>query len=340
MQQHRSTPTTLAAQAPLDRVSSLACRIMARMASWSGLDNRLSILIYHRVLAQPDPLFPFEVDAASFDRQLGLLKQCFNIVPLGSALAHLRNRTLPPRAACVTFDDGYADNAEVALPILERHGVSATFFVATGFLNGGRMWNDTIIELVRGATSEIDLTPLGLGRFGIDSLGQRQAAIASLLGALKYLPLEARTERVAALCQRIPVALPDNLMMVDDQVRQLHRAGMEIGGHTVRHPILARLNRTAAREEIAEGKAALERLVGVPIRVFAYPNGRPGQDYQSEHATMVKDLGFDAAVSTSWGAATAASDIYQLPRFTPWDPSPVRFTLRMMQNLAKSGATV
>jgi peptidoglycan/xylan/chitin deacetylase (PgdA/CDA1 family) len=123
-------------------------------------------------------------------------------------------------------------------------------------------------------------------------------------------------------------------------VRQLHRAGMEIGGHTVNHPIVARLQKAAARAEIADGKAALEQIVGDQIRLFAYPNGKPGQDYLAEHVAMVKDLGFEAAVSTAWGAAARGGDLFQLPRFTPWDRGELGFTLRMMRNLPKHGQTV
>ncbi|HZV67489.1 MAG TPA: polysaccharide deacetylase family protein [Telluria sp.] len=319
---------------------SLACRALAGAVSLSHLRKRLSILIYHRVLPQPDPLFPAEPDALRFDQQLGYLKQAFNIIPLGEAVRGLRHNCLPPRAACITFDDGYADNAEVALPILKLHGVSACFFVATGFLNGGRMWNDTVIELVRHAPDHIDLDSLKLGQFTLDSIPKRQAAIAALLGALKYLPPDARQAQVDAIGALLGVAVRRDLMMSDEQVRRLHRAGMEIGGHTVNHPIVARLPPSAARTEIADGKYALEQLLGEPIRLFAYPNGKPGQDYQAEHVAMVRGMGFEAAVSTAWGAARSGSDLFQLPRFTPWDRTPLRFTLRMMRNLARNGETV
>jgi peptidoglycan/xylan/chitin deacetylase (PgdA/CDA1 family) len=115
---------------------------------------------------------------------------------------------------------------------------------------------------------------------------------------------------------------------------------MEIGGHTVNHPILARLDPAQARREIADGKEALEALVGSPVRSFAYPNGKPGQDYLAEHARMAREIGFDAAVSTSWGAASQASDSFQLPRFTPWDQGHGRFVLRMLQNMRRAGTTV
>ncbi len=313
--------------------------LLKSIAARGGVRQRLSILIYHRVLAQPDPLFPHELDAARFERQLALVKECFRLVPLRDGLRGLREGTLPARAACITFDDGYADNAEIALPILQRHGAPATFFVASGFLDGGRMWNDTVIELVRRAPATVDLTRAGFGMLQLDTVAQRRAAIGALLDQLKYLPLAARQERVDQLCELVPVALPDDLMMRSAQVRQLHAAGMEIGGHTVRHPILARLDAAAARREIADGKDALEGLIGAPLRSFAYPNGKPGQDYLAEHARMARELGFEAALTTSWGAAGPASDPFQLPRFTPWDPRPGRFVLRMLQNLRRAGTT-
>ena len=115
---------------------------LARAASWcsSAVDaaagRRLSILIFHRVLPRPDPLFPDEIDAAQFDRLMALVAGGYNVLSLGRALPLLATSQLPPRALVITFDDGYADNAEIALPILRRHGLVATFFVASGFQIG------------------------------------------------------------------------------------------------------------------------------------------------------------------------------------------------------------
>ncbi len=119
-------------------------------------------------------------------------------------------------------------------------------------------------------------------------------------------------------------------MMESMQVRTLARAGFEIGGHTVTHPILLKLQPDQARREILDGKARLEELVGRPLRLFAYPNGRPGEDYGPEHVAMARETGFEAAVSTRRGVCTGASDRYQLPRFTPWDQTPERFLARML----------
>ena len=302
-----------------------------------GTRRGLSILIYHRVLAKKDPLFPAELDAAEFDHQIRMLNSCFNVLPLIDAARHARAGTLPARAACITFDDGYADNAEIALPILKKHGVSATFFVATGFIDGGRMWNDTVIELVRRTNDgAIDARSLGLGLHPIDSIVQRQAAIPALIKQLKYLSFDERARQVEALCRLVQTPLPDNLMMTSAQVRELHEAGMDIGGHTVLHPILARLPSAQARDEIVRGKEMLQEIICEPVRLFAYPNGKPDSDYKAEHVAMVRELGFEGAVSTAWGAQKGNDDVFQLPRFTPWDKSRLRFAMRLAGNLVGS----
>ena len=85
--------------------------------------------------------------------------------------------------------------------------------------------------------------------------------------------------------------------------------------------------------DIGQGLESLGEITGAPVRLFAYPNGRPLRDYRREHAALVRELGFDAAVSSAWGAARAGDDLYQIPRFTPWDRPNWRFGLRLAKNL-------
>jgi peptidoglycan/xylan/chitin deacetylase (PgdA/CDA1 family) len=299
----------------------------------------LSILIYHRVLPQKDPLLPDEVDRVEFASHLELLRSRFNVLPLLDATRLMREGRLPPRAACITFDDGYADNAEVALPVLLQHGLHATFFVASGFLNGGRMWNDTVIETVRMAEGEsLDATSLGLGRHALGTVQDRRNAICALIGQLKYRDMDERLELVQQLAALTGRKLRDDLMMNTEQLRKLHAAGMHIGAHTVHHPILARVPVERARSEIEAGKQALESMLGAPVYLFAYPNGKPGTDYGADHVDIVRELGFEAAVSTASGAARRKQDFFQLPRFTPWDRSAFRFVMRLAHNLSKDAA--
>ena len=303
------------------------------------LSRSLSILAFHRVLREPDPLEPGQICASEFERQLKAIGRWFIVLPLSKAVGLLREGALPVRSACITFDDGYADNATIAAPVLRRHGMSATFFIATGFLNGGRMWNDTIIETVRRAEGKtLELPGVGLPALDIATLESRRSALNQVIKALKYLPLEERQERADALAARAGAALPSDLMMTSDQVAELLRNGMEIGAHTVNHPILANLQDDRAYAEIRDSRRELETLTGRPVTLFAYPNGKPGTDYLPSHVRMVRELKFAAAVSTAWGVATSKTDTYQLPRFTPWDKAPGRFVLRMLHNTFRTNA--
>ena len=307
-----------------------------RALSPGGGRARLSILILHRVLPVADPLFPGEPHAQWFDTMLGWLKAWFNVLPLDEAIVRLNNGTLPARAAAISFDDGYADNYQIALPILQKHGLPATVFVATGFLDGGIMWNDAIIEMVRQAPGRlIDLDRFGLGRHEIASLPQRRAALDALIGQIKYVDATERTSLVERCVAEVGGRLPDTLMMSSGELRRLRQAGVDIGAHTISHPILASIPDDQARSEIIGGKAALEDILQEEVSLFAYPNGKPMTDYRAEHVEMVRDAGFKAAVSTVWGAADVQSDLFQLPRFTPWDRTQLKFGMRMAGNLLR-----
>src|SRR5882672_3382138 len=127
---------------------------------------RLSVLIYHRVHAQRDPLFPDEPTAAEFAARMRWMGANFDVLPLAQAVQGLKRGDLPRRALCITFDDGYADNHDVAMPILRQLGLPATFFVSSGYLDGGCMFNDVVIEAVRQArVKTLDLASLGLGQY-------------------------------------------------------------------------------------------------------------------------------------------------------------------------------
>ncbi len=300
----------------------------------AGQRGRLSILIFHRVAPQPDPIFPDEQHARRFDKTCGWLKSWFNVLPLDAAAAHLNTGTLPARSACITFDDGYADNHDVAMPILQRHGLPATFFIATGFLDGGRMWNDTVIESVRlTKSSTLDLGELGC--FAVSTPAEKAAAIGAIIGKIKYLPVAERLAAAQGIANAAQVDPPNNLMMTSAQVKAMRHAGMQIGAHTLSHPILARLSDEQALAEIKGSKDFLEQLLGKRVGLFAYPNGKPGEDYLPASVEVVQSLGFDAAVSTQWGASRTGDDPFQIKRFTPWDKTRLRFGARMLANLRR-----
>ncbi len=299
------------------------------LLSPTGLRARLSIFVFHRVLPAFDPMRPNEPNAGRFEAIVRFIRRAYTPMTLGAAAAALRDGRLPPAAACITFDDGYADNAELAVPILERHGVPATFFIATGYLGGGIMWNDVVIEAIRVADAgSFDLADHGLGCHALADARSRCAVAAALLLAIKYLSPQARDAAAALIAERAGFGKSPALMMSRQQLLAMHRAGMEVGAHTHTHPILESVSDQQAEAEITRSKLELESILGQSIAVFAYPNGRPGRDYSARHVAMVSRAGFDAAVSTEMGIATSSSDALQLPRFTPWDRGMARFALR------------
>jgi peptidoglycan/xylan/chitin deacetylase (PgdA/CDA1 family) len=297
--------------------------------------RRLSILNFHRVLAEPNPVTPDVPDAVQFEALMARVCDWFNPLPLSQALQRLCADTLPPRALCVTFDDGYADNLEVALPVLQGLEMSATVFVATGLLDGGIMWNDRILEAVgRCPADTLDLRDFGLGVQTLPALAERGRFAWNLIEKIKFRPQTEREQLARELSARYAPDLTSP-MLTREQLRELHAAGVEIGGHTVSHPILANIDEAKAREEIATNKEELEGLLGERLQVFAYPNGKAG-DFGPAHARMVRELGYAAAVTTLPGVATATTDPYALPRFSPWDRTPTRFGLRLLHNMVRT----
>ena len=312
-------------------------QLAARAAISATSSARLSVLIYHRVPAEPDELLPGEPHAAEFERSMLWVKSVFNVIPLAEGVDGIKTGRLPPRALSITFDDGYANNATVAAPILKRLGLHATFFIATGFLDGGRMFNDTVIEAVRACRFErLDLEPLGLGVHATVSLEERRRAIDAILAGIKYRPEAERADLAEAVARIADARLPTDLMMTSAQAAGLVRSGFELGGHTVSHPILAKLDVATARDEIARGRRRLEELSGRRTTLFAYPNGRPQSDYVKASVELVQELGFDGAVTTSAGAASVGTSPYEIPRFTPWDDRPIRFCTQLWSNLART----
>lgn len=319
---------------------SAILRLMTALAAPAGRRSRLSVFYFHRVLAQPDALLPSEPDAATFDRILGWIGSQFRVLDPLDACERLQGGTLPARPAVITFDDGYRDNRTVALPILQRHRMRAAFFVSTGFLDGGMMFNDRVIEAVRRWPGDhlVLQGPAADARLSLPlrTVDDRRAAIDAILRRVKHLdPLE-REEQVSRLERSSghpSGGLGPGMMMDPGQVLELHRAGMRIGGHTRTHPILVKLDERAAREEIDGGLADLAGMIGERPALFAYPNGKRGSDYDARHVAMLAESGIRFAFTTQPGGATRETPALELPRFTPWDRSAVKFGARALLNV-------
>ncbi len=308
-----------------------------RLYSQPGNRASLVVLTYHRVLAAPDPILNQEINVETFVWHMQLLKRYFNVLPLAKAIDRLKNGSLPERAVCVCFDDGYADNYSNALPVLKKYDIPATFFIAVGFLDGGRMWNDSIIEAVRTAAGNIiDLRELGLRCYPIGSIVEKQQAVMSIINNLKYLGHSERLAHVNQIAKQVAAKLPTDLMMTTKQLKTCCDNGIEVGAHTVNHMILSHLPIHEAEQEITQSRDQLMASLNRDIKFFAYPNGKANLDYNREHIAIIRKSGFAAAFTTEWGGAQKNSDIYQLPRIAPWDASPFRFALRVLRTFKQN----
>ncbi len=314
-----------------------AIRALGNVLAAGPAANRFCVVNYHRVLPVHNPLLASEPDVATFSWQMEVLGRCFHVLPLREAVARqVAGQTLPARTVCITFDDGYRSIHDLALPVLRSFGLPATVFVTSGHVDKGNMWNDRIIEAVQMLPDgPLDLRDLGLGAFSLRSLDDRMAAIGILTERTKYLPPSERSNVIERLTAMAGSCMTPELMLTRDMLLNLDRHGIEIGAHTVSHPILTSLDEASARAEIVGGKEDLEAILGKPVRLFAYPNGKVGMDFDHRHVAMVREAGFDAAFTTAVGAITPDQDRFQLPRSRPWDRSPLMFGLRLLRWLAQ-----
>lgn len=306
------------------------------MLSPAGGRARLMVLTFHQVPQDHDPMAPELPHARVFAEQMRWLASFCNVIPLPEAALRLKEQRLPARAACITFDDGYADNHEVAAPILAEVGLPATFFITGGAVERGIMWNDLVIEGLRRTSGTLDLTDLGFEAYRLADDATRRAAINKVLTSLKYQHVAHRRATAESIFTRAAGEEPPRLMMKQEQVAALSRHGFDIGSHTMSHPILKELSPADARQEIEASKDWVAGVTGHAPVSFAYPNGIPGKDFDASHEEMVHEAGFQVAVSTHWACAKSSDSLLALPRFTPWERDRTRYWLRLNKTLVLS----
>jgi lipopolysaccharide exporter len=299
---------------------------LAQCIAWSGLGAVLSrvptwrgvlVLCYHRI-GRPapgvhDPRL-WSATQEDFDGQLRFLSRNVQVVSgdeLPAALDEPRGRHV-----ALTFDDGYRDNYELAYPVLRAHGLPAVFFLATGFIDRPHVaWWDEIAWMVRGTDQE--------------------AATEALLDAYQQQPAEeadAFLDRLAAQTgsgRADPIAA-STTWMTWDMVREMQRAGMTFGAHTVDHPVLARCSSERQQQEIDNSVARLHDELGEPPTLFSYPvGGRAAFDDGTRG--YLRDAGITHAFSFYGGYVSRGGfDRFDLPRaYVSPTISPARFQARV-----------
>lgn len=272
---------------------------------------RLTVLAYHRV--RPSGLeasdYPFDESVfgpaeAEFDAQMQWLS--WHADPIGEAdliEALAGKRKLPKRAVLVTFDDGYRDNHDLALPALKRHGVPAIFFIAPALIDQRRLgfWDHAA--------------------WASKLSGGSPAEFRALANDLKTTHAQDPDAALGELRRRLEVAAPsaeleDRELMTWDQIRALKRQGMGIGSHGLTHRVLARLSPAEQWHEFTESKQRLEQRLEAPVRTVAFPAGSPGA-FTAETQRLAQEAGYLACFTYETGVNDpedlAPTDIRRIP---------------------------
>jgi len=276
----------------------------------------IAVLLYHRVLPEPaaDP-WALSVTAETFRAQLQLVASRYPVLPLDRALVDLETGKLPSRrVVCVTFDDGYRDNATHAAPILDELGLPATLFLSTGFAASGEpYWWDRVERSRAGAARKGILRP----QWASDRV------------AMKAMDPDERDERILELGEPEPAFGREDLPMSFGELRDL--AGVfAVGGHGHRHISLGLAEPEAAARDAAECSRSLDSEVPGHSSLFAYPFGE-AEDISAPAAAAIRQAGFKAGFTAVPGAVRRGADPWTLPRVLVSEESPGSLAYRLLK---------
>jgi peptidoglycan/xylan/chitin deacetylase (PgdA/CDA1 family) len=246
------------------------------------------------------------VSAREFDEQLGFLTKHFHVVSVAEVIASFSGKSrLPPGAALITFDDGYRNNLALAAPLLQKHGVPAVVHVSTAYMGTNRLlWPDEVVTRILWWPEQTVQMPGREGHAPIPStLSERRVLAWDVMELCKQIPNRDKELYLDSL-RRHPIAELDGEarelfgFMSWDEVRRLGEFGVDIGSHTVNHPILTRCEPAEMISELRESKREIELQTGKPCRSIAYPNGGVN-DFNEEVVNQTREAGYELAFSVS-----------------------------------------
>jgi peptidoglycan/xylan/chitin deacetylase (PgdA/CDA1 family) len=283
------------------------------------------VLTFHSVYdgsAEPDSLLDraAHIELALFRQVCRHLASRYDVVPLESVCRQPASIRSGKRKVALTFDDGYASNLHLALPVLQEHALPATVFLTTGFVDG-----DSLPWFIRAEHAFLHTTRTRLAFNGRDHdlrlPAQRTTAYREFCAYYKSLPTATALKQLGALESQLGVAagsaadLPAALRpMTWEQARQMRDSTyVTLGGHTHTHPILAQCTARQQAHEIRECRARMLSELGAEPTLFAYPNGKLG-DYDQRTKALLQAAGFHKSFTMAERSATAQDDPLAIPR--------------------------
>jgi len=265
------------------------------------------------------------LDIEGFRHTAKMLVKNYNVIPLQRLVDMMKaGQSVPPNTVALTFDDGYASNYHLALPVLEEYGLHATVFASTAFIEGeSYQWPDRIEYAIGHCPDKVlHLDFPGLPkRLDLSTPKKRKKALLLLDPTIKAIPQARHLESLKHIEERAGAALANDANppaiyqpMTWEQVREMaDSAHASIGSHTHIHAILGNCPTEFARQDMLRCTELLREKGGVVSPIFAYPNGEPG-DFNGETRKLLKELGYTVAVTTVTEFNHPDQDLMELKR--------------------------
>ncbi len=292
-------------------------------------EHSFAIIYFHRVLKEPTLFCPDDWTLDNFDTLVTFLNKHFNIIPISTALKLQSQGCLPPRTVCLSFDDGYLDNYTIALPVLDRLGVKASFFIATDGTEKGYLWGDELAYTIQ-KTSKLTLM-FKKREYALSNDEEKASSYLSLINSIKFMTNQERDESLEIITSQLGKISIPRLMMNKQQLLALSDAGNDIGAHTATHSILGRQSAQVAEQEINSSIDYLNKLLEKKIELFAYPNGHFPSDFNQEHEAMLIQAGLSVGLSTNDGGVRTQTRKTCIPRFMPHRKEINQFCLSLLK---------
>lgn len=284
-----------------------------------------AILMYHSVLPDPslqdDFLGGISHAEDIFHTQMEMLAREFRPISLDDALRYLQNsEDFLARSVVVTFDDGYTDNYEVALPILSQFGVPATFYPTVDCIERRVLPWPSRLRFALRKTKRSEWADSSGKLWPLTDPAARENAFSSACDhccQLSGAPQEKFVQQVEA---QLDARLPDHsssLMMNFEQLRGLVSHGHIVGSHTMTHPNLAHIPESEAGFELNESKKRLELKLGLPVKHFSYPCPALSPHWSPRSVEQSRTAGYETAVTTDSGLVRKGDHPLTLKRIRP-----------------------
>jgi peptidoglycan/xylan/chitin deacetylase (PgdA/CDA1 family) len=284
-----------------------------------------AILMYHSVMADPiahaDYLGGIIHSESEFRAQMKLLRRDYHPLRLDEVVENLKTgMPSPKRSVVITFDDGYTDNCEVAMPILDQLGIPATFYLTVDCIERRKLpWPSRLRFAFR--KTKLPAWTDGSGNsWSLRVLDSRERAYLASCDDCCQLSGYPQENFVRGVEEQLQTAVPSNsssLMMSYEQIRTLVQHGHIVGSHTMTHPNMAYVTEDEAKIELSESKQRLEQALQLPIRHFSYPCPAMTPHWSERTVAQSGSVGYDSAVTTNGGVTRCGDHPLALKRIRP-----------------------